>query len=639
MPERALIPRRALFGNPGRSAPRISPDGRHLAWTAPRDGVMNAWVAPVGDLAAAAPLTRSARPVWSVVWAHDGRHLLYLDDTDGDENWRLWAVDREGGDARVLTPRRGVAAKLLALSPDRPGLAVVGLNERDRAWHDAWLVDLATGARSLAFANRDGYGGYSVGNGGDTFDSALSLRLLNKWDDATGGRHVFRCDGGMVEPAFDIPHEDAFHTEVLGFERDGAHYLLTSSVGRDTSALFRVDATTGGRVLLAEHPRSDVLSCLRDPVSGRAVAARFAHVREEWVALDPAVEPDLTLLQVAAGPENCVDVHSQTADGTRWIAFTSGPQQPGSHHLLDRFTGRLDPVFDSRPDLKPYRLAPMHGGVPKARDGLDLVTYVTLPAEVEGERPPAPLPTVLCVHGGPSARDSYGFRPIHQWLANRGYAVMSVNYRGSHGFGKGFLNAADREHAGRMHDDLVDAVDWAVREGIADRDRVAITGGSYGGCATLVGLTFTPEVFRCGASLVGFSSLITMLENMPPCWHAFAVRMHRRFHDPRTAEGRAWLWSRSPLSRVDRVARPLLIGHGQNDVRCTVAEADQIVAAMRERGLPVCYVVYPGEGHFFRRPENDISFHAVTEAFFAEHLGGRCEPAGDDLAGSSLQER
>ncbi len=267
------------------------------------------------------------------------------------------------------------------------------------------------------------------------------------------------------------------------------------------------------------------------------------------------------------------------------------------------------------------------------------MSYLTLPAVVEGERPAAPLPTVLAVHGGPWGRDGYGFSTFHQWMADRGYAVLSVNYRASAGFGKAFLNAGDREHAGRIHDDLIDAVDWAVGEGIADPARVAITGGSYGGYATLVGLSFTPEVFRCGVSLVGISNLITLLENMPPYWHAFAAMMYGRYHDPRTEEGRAWLWSRSPLSRVDAIVRPLLIGHGQNDVRCTLAESDQIVAAMRERGLPVRYLVYTDEGHGFQRPENRLAFNAAMEAFFAEHLGGACEPVGSDRDGSGEDER
>jgi acylaminoacyl-peptidase len=246
---------------------------------------------------------------------------------------------------------------------------------------------------------------------------------------------------------------------------------------------------------------------------------------------------------------------------------------------------------------------------------------------------------VLIVHGGPWGRDIYGYRGDHQWLANRGYAVLSVNYRASTGFGKAFVHAGAREHAGKMHDDLIDAVEWAVAEGIARRDRIAIMGISYGGYATLVGLTFTPEVFCCGVSIVGISNLVTVLQNMPPYWAGFDEFMFASYADVRTEEGRAWLRARSPLYRVDRIRRPLLIGHGANDVRCKQQESDQIVAAMLARGLPVTYVVYPEEGHGFMRPESRMSFNAITEAFLATHLGGRCEPIGDDLAGSSLQVR
>jgi len=391
--------------------------------------------------------------------------------------------------------------------------------------------------------------------------------------------------------------------------------------------------------LLAEDPRADLSGTLADPRTGRTVAARFTYLRDAWTPLDPAVADSLARLVEAFGPNRDFNVYSQTADGARWVAIAYGATDPGSYHLFDRDAGTVTPLFALRPELEGHRLAPMRAEVIPSRDGLDLVSYLTLPAEVEGDRPPAPLPMVLAVHGGPWGRDGCYFSAFHQWMADRGYAVLSVNYRASTGFGKAFLNAGDREHAGRIQDDLIDAVEWAVREGIAQRDRVAITGGSYGGYATLVGLTFTPEVFCCGVSLVGISNLITLLENMPPYWHAFATLMYGRYQDPRTEEGRAWLWSRSPLSRVDAITKPLLIGHGQNDVRCKVTESDQIVTAMRERGLPVRYLIYPDEGHGFDRPENRLSFNAVTEAFFAEHLGGHCEPPGEDMSGSSMEER
>ena len=632
MTDRPLIPRRVLFGNPPRMAPRISPDGRHLSWIAPRDGVLNIWVAPVEDLAAAVPLTRSARPLFGCQWSRDGGDLLYSDDRDGDENARLWAVGRDGGEPRRLTPEHGVSARILATSRARPGTIVVGLNDRDPAWHDAWEIDLADGACRLVFENREGYLGY-------TFDDRLDLRLLSRQDRDRGGFTVMTYDRGRIVPAFTVPQEDELQTGLLEFEQACTHYAMTSSLGRNTSALYRVDAATGERELLAEHPRCDISGTLADPLTGRIVAARFAYLRDAWVPLEPGAAASFMRLSVAFGPDHDFNVYSQTADGAVWIAMAYGATDPGSYHRLDRTTGEVSRLFALRPELESHRFAPMRAEVIPSRDGLDLVSYLTLPAAVESERPPAPLPMVLAVHGGPWSRDGYFFNAVHQWLADRGYAVLSVNYRASTGFGKAFVNAGDREHAGRMHDDLIDAVDWAVREGIADRARVAITGASYGGYATLVGLAFTPEVFCCGVSLVGISNLVTLLESMPPYWHAFASLMYGRYNDPRTAEGRAWLWSRSPLSRVEAITKPLLIGHGQNDVRCKVAESDQIVAAMRARGLPVRYLVYPDEGHGFARPENRLSFHAATEAFFAEHLGGACEPEGDDVAGSSLQDR
>lgn len=631
MSHRTMIPRRVLYGNPARLAPRISPDGNHLAWLQPRDGVMNLWVAPVDEVSTARPVTRSTRPLLDFSWTYDGRHLLCIDDANGNENQRIWAITRDTDEPRMLTPEHGVAARILAASPDRPGTIVVGLNERDARWHDAWTIDLATGSRDLMFENQDGYRG-------QVFDYALSLRLLRRQNREQGGSSLYSYDAGLIAPAFDVPHEDDLGTYVLGFERDGRHYNLASSIGRDRSALFRVDAATGDHQLLAEHPRADLQGLIRDPRTGQAIAARFEHMRREWVAIGPDVADDLRLLAKAANDLD-YNVYSQSEDGTRWVVIFYGPTQPGAYLLYDRPSRTLSNLFELRPELTSYELAPMQSLVLKSRDGRDLVSYLTLPREIKADRPPEPLPMVLAVHGGPWGRDQYCYSGFHQLMADRGYAVLSVNYRASTGFGKDFVNAGDQEHAGAMHDDLLDAIDWAVREGIAQRERIAIRGVSYGGYATLVGLTFTPEVFCCGVSIVGISNLVTLMENMPPYWRGVEDKFYRRYHDPRTAEGRAWLWARSPLSRVEQIRKPLLIEHGQNDVRCKLIESEQIVAAMRERDLPVRFLVYSDEGHGLVRPENRLSFLAMEEAFYAEHLGGRCEPVGNDLAGSSLVER
>ena len=635
-----LIPRAVLFGNPSRLQPRLAPDGRWLTWLAPFEGVLNVWLAPADDVAAAEPLTRrKGRPIAWQDWSWDGRYVLFMSDHDGDENWCLLSVDRAGA-ARELTPPRGVAARLLMESREQPGTLMIGLNDRDPKWHDVWRLDLASGQRELVLENTAELWNL-------TFDWQLNPRLGRKSVRGRGGSCLHRLVAGRAEPWLDIPVADEWTTWPIMFDRGGDALMMMSSLGRDRAALTRIDMTSdmssglasGAETVIAQHDKAD-LGQLRlwNPQTFEIDAVGAVYLRREWIALKPDVADDLRLLQENLGvPEFFVD--SQSADNDRWVVTTYPAQRAVAYFLYDRRGGVVSELFSSRPELDTHRLAPMHGHVVKARDGLDLVSDLTLPADEPAARPRAPLPMVRIVHGGPWSRDMYSYRGDHQWLANRGYAVLSVNYRASTGFGKSFVHAGVQEHAGKMHDDLIDAVAWAVRDGIAQRDKVAIMGTSYGGYATLLGLTFTPEVFCCGVSIVGISNLVTLLENMPPYWAGFAEFMFASYADVRTEEGRAWLRARSPLSRVDQIRRPLLIGHGANDVRCKQQESDQIVAAMRERGLAATYVVYPEEGHGFVRPESRMSFNAITEAFFARHLGGRCEPIGDDLAGSSLQVR
>jgi dipeptidyl aminopeptidase/acylaminoacyl peptidase len=582
---------------------------------------------------AAEPLTRrKGRPIAWHDWSWDGRHILFMCDHDGDENWCLFAVDRAGA-VRDLTPPRGVAARLLIESREQPGILMIGLNDRDPKWHDVWRLDVASGQRELVLENTAELWNL-------TFDWQLNPRLGRKSTRGRGGSCMHRLIDGGAEPWLDIPVADEWTTWPIMFDRAGGALMMMSSLGRDRAALTRIDMDSGAETVVAQHDKADLGGWrIWNPQTFEIEAVGATYLRQEWIALTPEVADDLAFLQANLGiPEFFVD-NSQSADNNQWVVTTYSAEQAVTYFLYDRRRQAVRKLFSSRPELDAHRLAPMHGHVVKARDGLDLVSYVTLPAEEPQPRPRAPLPMVLIVHSGPHARDTYSYRGDHQWLANRGYAVLSVNYRASTGFGKNFVHAGAREHAGKMHDDLIDAVEWAVRERIARRDKVAIMGISYGGYATLVGLTFTPDVFCCGVSIVGISNLVTLLENMPPYWAGFEELMFAHYADVRTEEGRAWLRACSPLYRVEQIRRPLLIAHGANDVRCKQQESDQIVAAMRERGLPVTYVVYPEEGHGLVRPESRTSFHAITEAFLAAHLGGRCELIGDDLAGSSLQVR
>ncbi|MEM2885061.1 MAG: S9 family peptidase, partial [Thermoproteota archaeon] len=389
--------------------------------------------------------------------------------------------------------------------------------------------------------------------------------------------------------------------------------------------------------LLASDPKADLSDVLIHPTEKNVQAAAFTYERKRWEILDRTIASDFA--QIRAIEDGDLRVVSRTLDDDSWILSFIMDESPTRYYLYDRKRKEARFLFTDRKALEGFPLAKMNPTVIRSRDGLNLVSYYTLPVGSDSDRdgrPDEPLPLVLVVHGGPWGRDEWGFDSHHQWLANRGYAVLSVNFRSSVGFGKAFVNAGNMEWGAKMHDDLIDAVDWAVKERIADPERVGILGGSYGGYATLVGMTFTPKTFACGVDVVGPSNLVTLLGTIPPYWQPMLELFAKRVGDHRTEEGRAFLAKRSPLNYVSRIQRPLLIGHGANDPRVKQAESDQIVKAMQARGIPVTYVLYPDEGHGFARPENELSFNAIAESFLALHLGGRREPIGDDLEGSSV---
>jgi dipeptidyl aminopeptidase/acylaminoacyl peptidase len=427
-------------------------------------------------------------------------------------------------------------------------------------------------------------------------------------------------------------------TGPAGFDKTGDKLYFIDSRGRDTAALKVIDLKTNEEKLLAENDKADISDIIAHPTEKNIEAVSFTYARREWKVFEPSFQADLDYLRTVADGE--IEITSRTLDDSRWTVAYLMDNGPVRFYLYDRKPEKKATfLFTSQPELENLPLVKMHPVVVRSRDGLDLVCYLSLPlaSDEDGDgRPNEPLPMVLSVHGGPWARDEWGYDPEHQLLANRGYAVLAVNYRGSTGFGKSFVNAANREWAGKMHDDLIDAVNWAVEQKIAVQEKIAIMGGSYGGYATLVGLTFTPETFACGVDVVGPSSLITLMENPPPYWFSFMPVMKLRVGDWKTEEGRAFLNSRSPLTKVDQIKRPLLIVQGAQDPRVKKAEADQIVAAMNAKNIPVTYLLYSKEGHGLARPENRFSQYAVTEAFLAENLGGKYEPIGDAFAGAEF---
>ena len=627
-----LISRRILFGNPSWLQPRLSPDGRWLSWLAPVDDVMNVWVAPSDAPHRARPLTRHTdRPIPFQWFAGTSAGVLYAKDTNGDEDFHLWCVGLDGSQPRDLTPYGAVTFRWYGQHLTKRSLVAIGLNDRDARWHDLYEVDVETGVRRLVHQNASEISQFIL-------DHDLNLRMATRTRKDGGGRTVLQWTDDRWSEMFTIDLEDDLNTHPLFFNRSGDAWHLLTSQGRDTAALFRVDWATGKRALLAEHARADLFGTIMvDPSTREVLAVRCEYVTPEWIAADRETGEDLVWVEREVGTP--VDHDSQSDDRRYWIVSSAPPDRPATYFLVDRSQRKVTKLFAARPELEGVKLAVMHGFVIKARDGLEMVSYLTLPPDETSTRPRRPLPMVLNVHGGPQARDSYGYRADHQWFANRGYAVLAVNYRGSNGFGKAHVNAGIREWGGKMHDDLIDAVDWAIAEGIADRNRIAIYGGSYGGYAAFVGATFTPDVFACSVPIVGITNLETMLASIPPYWQAIYEHFCQRVGDPRTGQGRALLRSRSPLYKAECISRPMLIGHGLNDPRCRIAESDQMVAAMREKNIPVTYVVFPDEGHGFARPENRLAFNAITEAFLARHLGGRCEPVGDNFRGSSHQVR
>ena len=627
-----LIPRKMLFGNPERTAVTISHDGTRVAWLAPVDGVLNVWVAPVDAIGEAKPVTRDrGRGIRHYLWSYHPGCLLYGQDRDGDENWHVHAVEIETGRTRDLTPYEGVQAIPHGLSDRIPDEVLIGINRRDPQYHDLYRIHILTGESRLVVEN-------DVGAIRLLTDHDFNVRLAAVIPPEGGVQILSRSGSGEWEPFMTIGPEDDVTTGPLHFDAAGRLLYLRDSRGRDTAALVALDTETGAVEPLASDAKADASQTIDHPGTHRPQAVAFEYERVTWTVLDQSIAADFERL--ADGDRGEVRSISRSLDDRTWIVAYDRADGPQAYYRYDRESGSLDYLFSNRPDLERAALAPMHSAIVRSRDQLDIVSYYSLPVgstKDGADRPTEPLPAVLYVHGGPWARDSWGYDPVHQLMTNRGYAVISVNYRGSMGFGKAFVNAANGEWAGRMHDDLIDVVDWAVGQGIADRDRIAIMGGSYGGFATLVGLTFTPEVFACGVDLVGPSNLNTLLDSVPPYWKPMLGMLRTRVGDNSTADGKRLLAERSPLSRVDRIVRPLLIGQGANDPRVKQAESDQIVAAMTERGIPVTYLLYPDEGHGFARPENNLSFMAVAEAFLARCLGGRHEPVGDDFEGSSIQ--
>lgn len=609
-----LIPRAVLFGNPERASPQISPDGKYLAYLAPDErNVLQVWMRTVGATDDRVLTADPKRGIRSYTWAYDGRQLLYIQDSDGDEDFHVYAVDVHTRSVRDLTPYEKIRAQLVAGEPCRPGELLVGINRNDPRKHDVYRVDLDTAEVTFDTENPGNILGW-------TADTRLQVRAAL----------ASTPDGGfdlLMRQAPDESWQTLRHWGpedegwANGFSLDGNTLYVTTSENANAQRLMALDLETGREEVVAEDPAYDLSAVLIHPTRKTVQAVAFHKDRLEWLVLDPEVAPDFEALRAVCKGD--LRITSRDLEDRTWLVGYSVDDGPTRYYAYHRATRSGEFLFTDQPKLEGLPLASMQPISYTARDGLTIHGYLTLPVGVE----PVRLSTVLLVHGGPWARDVWGFNATAQWLANRGYAVLQVNYRGSEGYGKQFLHAGDREWAGKMHLDLIDAVEWLVGRGTADREKIAIMGGSYGGYATLVGLTFTPEVFAAGVDIVGPSSLITLMKTIPPYWEPARILFYKRVGNLETEE--EFLKSRSPLFFADRICRPLLIAQGANDPRVKQAESEQIVEAMHTSGKPVEYIVYSDEGHGFARPENRLHFYSKTEEFLARYLGGRCEAEGE----------
>jgi dipeptidyl aminopeptidase/acylaminoacyl peptidase len=607
------IPLEVLFGNPERTSPRLSPDGERLAYLRPVGGVLNVWVGSV-TVDDARPVTADVeRGIRAYGWAHDNRHLFYVQDLNGDENWHLYTIDLVNGDVargEVVdrTPFDGAQARLAGRSRRKPHELLVEVNADDRRFHDVYRLDLASGTLDKVLAN-PGFDEWLV-------DLDLTVRGGRRTT-ATGALEYLLGDGdpSTWPVVLTVAPEDAtLNTSgVLSFDAEGESLYMLSPVDANATRLVRVDLSTGTVEVLLEDASYDVAGATLHPESREPQIATIERDRADVVVLDPAIAGDIEALRdVDDG-----DLHIASRDhaDARWVVAYQHDAAPIRYYVYERDTKRATFLFADQPALNDFTLASAEPFAFTASDGLAVHGYATFPPGAGREG----LPTVLHVHGGPwGARHSWGYEPTRQWLANRGFLCLEINYRGSGGYGKAFLNASAREWGGRMHTDLIEGAEFAIGEGWTDAERIAIFGGSYGGYAALVGATFTPDFFRCAVDIVGPSNLITLLETVPPYWVGVKQVFYRLLGHP--DRDRDFLWERSPLSRVDQIRTPLLIAQGANDPRVNQAESEQIVAALTEQGIDHEYMLFPDEGHGFAKPENRLRFYEAADRFLAEHM-------------------
>ena len=614
-----IIDREIFFGNPEISGGQISPDGRYISFIKPYLGIRNIWVKSVdAPFEEAHPITADkTRPIGGYFWSRDSNYILYVQDKGGDENFHVYAVspirdlDQENKipSSRDLTPMDGIRAMIMKLPKSDPGVIYIGLNDRDPSWHDLYKISIDSGDRELVMLNEHQLSSIY-------FDLEDNVRLATR-STPEGGTEIMKISSGSVDSLTSCSFEETLYP--IRFKDAENVYVGTNKGSLDLVVLGLMDAESGDIQITEEDPNAevDLGAAIFSELSDELIATSFTGDQTRIYWKDSGYEEDFDFLRKELStPE--ISLTSRTRDENLWIVYAHADIDPGAAYLFDRSSKALQFIYRPRPQLKSDFLCKMSPVRFRSLDDLEIPAYLTLPKSI-GD---ALLPGILLVHGGPWARDYWGYNSFVQFFANRGYVVLQPNFRGSSGFGKAFLNAGNGEWGTKMQDDITAGVKYLIEEGICDPKRIAIVGGSYGGYAALAGLTFTPEVYRCGVSIVGPSNLFTLLESIPPYWETVRKMFYLRLGDPNTKEGKESLTAKSPFFHADKIQVPLLVGQGDNDPRVKTAESDQIVSALHKHGLPVQYLNFPDEGHGFLRPENNMAFIAVMEHFLSKHLEG-----------------
>jgi dipeptidyl aminopeptidase/acylaminoacyl peptidase len=631
-----IIDRELLFGDPEISSAQLSPDGRFIAFLKPWNKTRNVWVKQTDEPFSSARLmtTETARPVGGYLWTRDSKYIVYVKDNAGDENFNAYAVDpsattapgTEAPPSRDLTNLKGVRVNLFSAPKSDPDVIYIGLNDRDPSWHDLYKLKLSTGERTLLRQNTDHIASW-------IFDLKGNLRLAQRVQDS-GDQEILRVDAGGFTPIYSCSVFES--CDPIQFHRDAQRvYIQTNKGDLDLTTLALLDPATGQLDTVESDPlkRVDLGSAWFSESTDELVATLYSDDRDRYYFKDKAFEADYRWLENKF-PGREISVLSSSFDDRHWLIIANGDVEPGETYLYNRDGRTLAFQYKVREKLPRESLSPMQAAHYPSSDGLEIPAYLTLPKGLEAKG----LPLLLVVHGGPWARDGWGYNPLAQFFANRGYAVLMPNFRGSTGYGKKFLNAGNGEWGAKMQDDLTWGVKYLTAQGIADPKRIGILGGSYGGYATLAGVAFTPDLYRAAVDIVGPSNLITLLQAIPPYWEAGRKIMYARMANPDTPAGQQWLEERSPLHSAAKIQTPLMVVQGANDPRVHRREAEQIVIALRDRGFPVEYVCAPDEGHGFARPVNNLAMFMAVEKFLAKHLNGRYQEGGSPEVAARLKE-